>query len=149
MKTHSGKSVLLFAVLFLLAAGGRILGSEISEKTIIKSNATTLVFSSWMSLLPKVVSCYMALAGENAVRILSHSLKIINVCVLLHLVPSSTLREEPPDHHLIFAGCHLCTFFLGTYHMSVAAPACTTSCSLAIFKTCSSLLAASLQQGLN
>ena len=143
MKTHSGKSVLLFSVLFLVAAGGRILGSEISEKTTIKSNAATLVFSSWMSLLPKVVSCYMALAGENAVRILSNSLNII------HLVPSSTLREEPPDHHLIFAGCHLCTFFLGTYHMSVAAPACTTSCSLAIFKTCSSLLAASLQQGLN
>ena len=139
MKTHSSTSVLLLSVLFLAAACGRIFSSEISERTIKKSNAAGLVLSSWVNLLPKVVSCYMALAGEN----------IIVVCNLLHLASSSSFWKKSPDPHLKFAGCHLCTFFLGTYHMSVAAPACTTSCSLALFKTCSSLLAASLQQRLN
>ena len=29
---------------------------------------------------------------------------------------------------ILFPGCHLCNFFLGTYDLSVPFPACTTSC---------------------
>ena len=72
-----------------------------------------------------------------------HQKSIFVLCT--YSSPSCPWSNLLPAHHLNFAGCHLCTFFLSTYNMSVAAPACTTSCSLALFKTCSSLLAASFQ----
>ena len=138
MQTHT-TSVLLFS--FLAVTCGSILSSE---RSIVESSATTLVLRSWVNLLPKLVSCYMALAGIFS---LTTNLCIPHIQHQLSELICSILSMEAICH--LLAGCHLCTFFLGTYDMSVAAPACTTSCSLALFKTCSSLLAASLQQRLN
>ena len=60
MKTNP-TFLLLFS--FLAAVCGSELASGTSERTSVESNAATLVLSSWVNLLPKVVSCYMALAG--------------------------------------------------------------------------------------
>lgn len=93
--------ILLVAILCVCQSGG----GAVQEETVTLRSRSGAVLSSWIDLLPKVISCYMSLAG-----------------------------------------CHLCNFFLGTYDLSVPFPACTTSCSLAVVKTCSSLVIASLQQ---
>ena len=50
--------------------------------------------------------------------------------------------------YMALAGCDLCTYFLATYEVLVAAPACTGSCTMAVLGKCANLLSSSLQNSL-
>ena len=97
MKTDTTSRLLFSSILFLAAAcGGSVLTSGISERTSVKSNAATLVLSSWVNLLPKVVSCYMALAGI---------VSLYNTYLYLHLcydIPLSS-KEHICSMHILFS----------------------------------------------
>ena len=63
MKTPS-IAVTLCSILCVAAnCASSFSGSEISEKSSKSSAAAVQVVTSWVNLLPKVVTCYMALAG--------------------------------------------------------------------------------------
>ena len=131
--------ILLVAILCVCQSGG----GDVQEKTVTLRSRSGVVLSSWIDLLPKVVSCYMSLAG-----IYFHDHPKIVLCT-----PDNSVSRLPPvqllPRHLrpvcAVPGVHHLVQVLKMIwsNITTTTPPC---CSLAVVKTCSSLVIASLQQ---
>ena len=140
--------ILLVAILCVCQSGS----GAVQEETVTLRSRSGVVLSSWIDLLPKVVSCYMSLAG-----ILfpwsSNNPNLIHLHTIVLCTPDNSNSRLPPvqllPRHLrpvcAVPGVHHLVQVLKMIwsNITTTTPPC---CSLAVVKTCSSLVIASLQQ---